>query len=420
VEKRTLYIALLRAGLTDRRFCFQDIHMTTSVLPTYNRAPVSFSRGEGCHVFTEQGEAYLDFGAGVAVTSCGHSHPALIKALTEQAQKIWHTSNIYQMPGQQALAEKLIARTFAETVFFCNSGAEALECAIKMARKHFAAKGDPERYHIITFEGAFHGRTTATIAAGGQQKYIDGFGPKAPGFVQVPFGDHKALEAAITPQTAGILIEPVQGEGGIRPVPPQCLKGLRDLCDKHGLLLMFDEVQCGMGRTGKLFAHEWAGITPDIMAIAKGLGGGFPVGACLATANAASGMTAGTHGSTFGGNPLATSVASAVLDVVTADGFLDNVKEQAVYLKQKLARLKDEHADIIEDIRGEGLMMGIKCKVLNTALQAAALDNKMLVIGAGDNVVRLLPPLIITRKDVDEAVDKLDKACRQLSKAKAA
>jgi acetylornithine/N-succinyldiaminopimelate aminotransferase len=394
--------------------------MTASVLPTYNRAAVSFSRGEGCRVFTESGEAYLDFGAGVAVTSCGHSHPALVQALTEQAQKIWHTSNIYQMPGQQALAEKLIARTFAETVFFCNSGAEALECSIKMARKHFAAKGDAERYHIITFEGAFHGRTIATIAAGGQQKYIDGFGPKAPGFIQVPFGDHTALEAAITPHVAGILIEPVQGEGGIRPVPPQCLKGLRDLCDKHGILLLFDEVQCGMGRTGKLFAHEWAGVAPDIMAIAKGLGGGFPVGACLATANAAAGMIAGTHGSTFGGNPLATAVASAVVDVVTADGFLENVQEQALYLKQKLARLKDEHRDVIEDIRGEGLMMGIKCKVPNTAFQAAALENKLLLIGAGDNVVRLLPPLIITRADVDEAITKIDKACRQLKKAQAA
>ncbi len=389
--------------------------MIASVLPTYNRAAVSFVRGEGCRVYTEDGEAYLDFGAGVAVTSCGHTHPALVKALTEQAQKIWHTSNLYQMPGQEKLSNKLIELTFADTVFFCNSGAEALECSIKMARKFHHSEGKPEKIDIITFEGAFHGRTLATIAAGGQAKYLEGFGPKASGFVQVPFGDHKALEDAITETTAAILIEPVQGEGGIRPVPKQCLKGLRELCDKHGLLLMFDEVQTGIGRTGKLFAHEFSGITPDIMAIAKGIGGGFPLGACLATERAAKGMTAGTHGSTFGGNPLATAVGAAVLDVVTAKGFLDNVREQALYLKQKLAQLKDEHPKVIEEVRGEGLMMGIKCKVPNTAFQAAALAEKLMVIGAGDNVVRLLPPLIITRKDIDEAVDKLDRAARAVA-----
>jgi acetylornithine/N-succinyldiaminopimelate aminotransferase len=277
--------------------------MIASVLPTYNRAPVAFVRGEGAHVFTETGEAYLDFGAGVAVTSCGHSHPALVAALTDQAQKIWHTSNLFKMPGQERLAQKLIDTTFADTVFFCNSGAEALECTIKMARNYHHANGQPERVDVITFEGAFHGRTIATIAAGGQAKYLEGFGPKAPGFIQLPFGDHRALEEAVTETTAAILIEPVQGEGGIRPVPPQCLKGLRELCDKHGILLLFDEVQTGVGRTGKLFAHEWSGITPDIMAIAKGIGGGFPLGACLATEKAAKGMTAGTHGSTFGGNP---------------------------------------------------------------------------------------------------------------------
>jgi acetylornithine/N-succinyldiaminopimelate aminotransferase len=394
--------------------------MIASVLPTYNRASVSFERGHGARVYTATGEDYLDFGAGVAVTSCGHTHPALIAALTEQAQKIWHTSNIYQMPGQERLAKRLIELTFADTMFFCNSGAEAMECAIKMARKHFAAKGQPERYHILTFDGAFHGRTIATVAAGGQEKYIEGFGPKAPGFVKLPFGDHAALEAAITPEVAAILIEPVQGEGGIRPVPPQCLRGLRDLCDKHGMLLIFDEIQCGVGRTGKLFAHEWLGVTPDIMAIAKGIGGGFPLGACLATEAAASGMLAGTHGSTYGGNPLATAVGAAVLEVVTAPGFLENVQAQAIHLKQKLARLKDEHPTVIEDIRGEGLMMGIKCRVPNTALQAAALENKLLTIAAGDNVVRLLPPLVITRSDVDEAIAKLDKACVSLKKAEAA
>jgi acetylornithine/N-succinyldiaminopimelate aminotransferase len=389
--------------------------MIASVLPTYNRAAVAFARGEGCHVYTESGDAYLDFGAGVAVTSCGHSHPALITALTEQAQKIWHTSNLFQMPGQEKLSQRLCELTFADTVFFCNSGAEALECSIKMARKFHHSEGHAERIDIITFEGAFHGRTIATIAAGGQAKYLEGFGPKAPGFVQLPFGDHTALENAIGPTTAAILIEPVQGEGGIRPVPQQCLKGLRELCDTYGILLIFDEVQSGMGRTGKLFAHEWAGIAPDIMAIAKGLGGGFPIGACLATERAASGMTAGTHGSTFGGNPLATAVGSAVVEVITSEGFLDNVLQQSLYLKQRLAQLKDEHPGVIEDIRGEGLMMGIKCKVPNTTFQAAALKEKLLVIGAGDNVVRLLPPLVITRKDVDEAVMKLDRAARAVA-----
>lgn len=385
--------------------------MIAAVLPTYNRAPVAFVRGEGTRVFTENGDAYLDFGAGVAVNSCGHAHPHLVAALTEQAHKIWHTSNIYQMPGQEKLAKRLIELTFAETVFFCNSGAEANELLIKMARKYHFANGQPDRDTIITFEGAFHGRTLATLAAGGQEKYLEGFGPRMPGFVQLPFGDHKALEAAITPNIAGILIEPVQGEGGIRPVPTQCLKGLRDLCDKHGILLLFDEIQCGVGRTGKLFGHEWAGITPDIMSVAKGIGGGFPLGACLATEKAAKGMVAGTHGSTFGGNPLATAVGNAVLDVVMADGFLDNVQKQALALKQKLAALKDTYPDVIDDIRGVGLMMGIKCKVKNTDFQAAALAQKLLVIGAGDNVVRLLPPLIVTDADVNEAVRKLEKTC---------
>jgi acetylornithine/N-succinyldiaminopimelate aminotransferase len=386
--------------------------MIASVLPTYNRAPMAFVRGEGCRVFTEDGEAYLDFGAGVAVTSCGHAHPHLVKTLTEQAQKIWHTSNLYRMPGQEKLAAQLIEKTFAETMFFCNSGAEALECSIKMARKYHYTNGQPERSTIITFEGAFHGRTLATIAAGGQEKYLEGFEPRMSGFRQLPFADHKALEEAITPDVGAILVEPVQGEGGIRPLPTQCLKGLRELCDSHGLLLIFDEVQCGVGRTGKLFAHEWAGITPDIMAIAKGIGGGFPLGACLATENAAKGMTAGTHGSTYGGNPLATAVGSAVIDVVTADGFLDNVQKQALLLKQKLAALKDMYPDVIEDIRGSGLMMGIKCKVANTAFVAAVIAEKMLVIGAGDNVVRLLPPLIVNEVDISEAVSKLERACK--------
>ncbi len=393
--------------------------MIPPVLPTYARAPIAFERGEGTRVYTADGQEYLDFGAGVAVTSCGHAHPHLVEALTGQARKIWHTSNLYQMPGQEKLARRLTEATFADTVFFTNSGAEALECAIKMTRKYHAHHGHPERFRIITFEGAFHGRTLATIAAGGQAKYLEGFGPKVEGFDQVPFGDHDALKSAIGPETAGILIEPVQGEGGIRPVPPQCLRGLRELCDEHGILLIYDEVQCGIGRTGRLFAHEWAGIAPDIMAIAKGIGGGFPLGACLATEKAAAGMTAGTHGSTFGGNPLATAVGNAVLDVVLAEGFLDNVRQRALSLKQKLAQLKDAHPAVIEDIRGSGLMMGIKCKVPNTALQAAALDQHLLTIGAGDNVVRLLPPLVVSEADVADAVARLDRACRALE-AKAA
>jgi acetylornithine/N-succinyldiaminopimelate aminotransferase len=391
--------------------------MITTVLPIYNRQPVGFVRGEGMTVYTEAGDAYLDFGGGVAVTSCGHSHPKLVAALTEQAQRIWHTSNIYQMPGQEKLAQKLIALTFADTVFFCNSGAEALECAIKMARKYHHANAAPERVNIITFEGAFHGRTLATIAAGGQAKYLEGFGPKAPGFVQVPFGDPKALGAAVDGETAAILIEPVQGEGGIRAVPHEDLRAMRALCDTHGILLIFDEVQCGVGRTGKLFAHEWAEVTPDIMAVAKGIGGGFPLGACLATEAAAKGMVFGSHGTTYGGNPLATAVGAAVLDVVTAKGFMENVQRQALSLKQKLARLKDEYPDVIEDVRGSGLMIGIKCKIANTALQQAAMEQKLLLIGAGDNVVRMLPPLIVQDEDVTEAIDRLERACRSLTSA---
>lgn len=390
--------------------------VNSAVLPVYNRAPVAFVRGVGAYAFTEDGTAYLDFGSGVAVNALGHAHPHLVAALTEQAQKIWHTSNVYQMPGQEKLAKTLTENTFADKVFFCNSGAEAMELTIKMARKYHAALGHPEKFHIITFEGAFHGRTLATLAAGGQEKYLEGFGPKAPGFDQVPFGDHAALEEAIGPQTAAILIEPIQGEGGIRPVPHQCLRGLRALCDKHGLLLLFDEIQCGVGRTGKLFAHEWAGVTPDIMAIAKGIGGGFPLGAVLATEQAAAGMIATTHGSTFGGNPLATAVGSAVLEVVLAEGFLDNVQRQAIHLKQKLERLKDTHPTIIESVRGEGLMMGLKTKVVNSDFVKAALGEHLLVLGAGDNVVRLLPPLIVTDEDINLAVQKLEATCLALEK----
>ncbi len=392
---------------------------TSALLPTFARADLSFERGEGPWLITPQGERYLDFAAGIAVNSLGHAHPHLVEALQAQASKLWHVSNLFQIPEGERLARRLVDATFADTVFFTNSGAESLECAIKMARKYHAVNGNPERYRIVTFEGAFHGRTLATIAAGGQKKYLEGFGPKVEGFDQVPFGDHEALKAAIGPETAAILIEPVQGEGGVRSVPPQCLRGLRELCDQHGLLLIFDEVQTGVGRTGKLFAHQRSGVTPDIMAVAKGIGGGFPMGACLATAEAGKGMTAGTHGTTFGGNPLAMAVGNAVLDVVLAPGFLENVERVSLLMKQRLAEIKDRHPGVIEEIRGEGLLLGIKAKVPNTDLVAALREEKLLSVGAGDNVVRFLPPLIIDDAIVTEAVSKLDRACARIEAAQA-
>jgi acetylornithine/N-succinyldiaminopimelate aminotransferase len=384
------------------------------LLPTYARAPVAFERGEGPWSITADGTRYLDFGAGIAVNALGHAHPHLVRALTEQAGRIWHTSNLYAMPDGEKLARRLCEATFAERVFFTNSGAEANEAAIKMARKYHAAKGHPERFRIITFEGAFHGRTLATIAAGGQQKYIDGFGPKVDGFDQVAFGDHEALKAAIGPETAGIMIEPIQGEGGLRSVPPQCLRGLRELCDEHGLMLIFDEIQTGVGRTGKFFAYELSGVRPDIMSVAKGIGGGFPMGACLATEEAASGMTLGTHGTTFGGNPLAMAVGNAVLDVVLEEGFIERVARMGLRLRQSLAQLKDQHPEVIEGIRGEGLMLGLKLHTLNTDFVAEARANGLLVVAAGDNVVRLLPPLIISEEEAGEAVARLDRAARAI------
>ena len=380
------------------------------LLPTYARAPIALERGEGAWAITADGTRYLDFGAGIAVNALGHAHPHLVEALTQQAQRIWHTSNLYTMPDGEKLARRLCEATFAERVFFTNSGAEANECAIKMARKYHAAKGHPERYRIVTFEGAFHGRTLATIAAGGQQKYIDGFGPKVDGFDQVPFDDEAALRAAIGPETAALMIEPIQGEGGLRSVPMRFLKRLRELCDEHGLMLIFDEIQTGVGRTGKFFAYEHYGVAPDIMSIAKGIGGGFPMGACLATEEAASGMTLGTHGTTFGGNPLAMAVGNAVLDVILAPGFLDHVQKTALRLRQSLAQLKDQHPQVIEEIRGEGLMLGLKLKTPNTDFVVQARAAGLLVVAAGDNVVRLLPPLIIGESDVAEGVARLDKA----------
>ncbi|MFT3810611.1 MAG: aspartate aminotransferase family protein [Micropepsaceae bacterium] len=378
--------------------------MITPVLPTYNRADLAFERGEGSYLIAENGQRYLDFGSGIAVNALGHSHPHLVKAVTEQAQKLWHTSNLYRIPGQQRLAERLVAATFADTVFFTNSGAEALECAIKMTRKFQSHNGHPEKFRIITFEGAFHGRTLATIAAGGQAKYLEGFGPKVDGFDQAPFGDLAALKAAIVPETAGLLIEPIQGEGGVRAVPSEFLRALRALADEHGLMLIFDEVQTGVGRTGKLFAHEWAGVTPDIMAVAKGIGGGFPMGCCLATEAAAAGMVAGTHGSTYGGNPLAMAAGNAVLDVVLADGFLARVRDAALRFKQQLAMLKDEHPDVIEEVRGQGLLLGLKLKVPAGDFQAALRERHVLSVGAGDNVLRILPPLTVSDAELSEGI----------------
>jgi acetylornithine/N-succinyldiaminopimelate aminotransferase len=381
---------------------------------TYSRAPLRFERGEGVWLITETGERYLDFGAGVAVTSVGHSNPHVVQALKAQAEKVWHLSNIYEIPGQEALAKRLTDVTFADKVFFTNSGAEALECAIKTARRYQYSKGHPERFHIITFEGAFHGRTLATIAAGGQEKYLEGFGPKAPGFDQVPFGDIEAVRAAITDATAGILIEPIQGEGGIRPATNEFMKALRQICDEKGLLLILDEVQTGVGRTGKLFAYEWSGVRPDIMAVAKGIGGGFPLGACLATADAASGMQAGTHGSTYGGNPLAMAVGSAVLDVILADGFLEHVREVALVFRQGLASLKDRYPDVIEDVRGEGLLLGIKAAVPSSELLQAIRAAHLLAIPAGDNVIRLLPPLVVTAEEAREGLARVERAAESI------
>jgi len=380
------------------------------LLPTYARAPVAFERGEGAWAITADGTRYLDFGAGIAVNSLGHAHPHLVEALSAQAGKIWHTSNLYTMPEGERLARRLCEATFAERAFFTNSGAEANECAIKMARKYHAAKGYPERFRIITFEGAFHGRTLATIAAGGQQKYIDGFGPKVEGFDQVSFDDEAALRAAIGPETAALMVEPIQGEGGLRSAPPRFLKLLRELCDEHGLLLIFDEIQTGVGRSGKFFAYELSGVAPDIMSVAKGIGGGFPMGVCLATEEAASGMTLGTHGTTFGGNPLAMAVGNAVLDVILAPGFIENVARTSLRLKQSLAELKDKHPQVFADIRGEGLMLGLKLHTPNTDFVTEARAAGLLVVGAGDNVVRLLPPLIIGDAEVADAVSRLDRA----------
>ena len=385
-----------------------------SLYKTFARAKLRFVKGEGSWLIDEKGARYLDFAAGIAVNSLGHSHPKLVEALKTQAENLWHVSNLYEVPGQEELADRLVAASFAEKVFFTNSGAEALECAIKTARRYHFVSGNPERFRIITMEGAFHGRTLATIAAGGQAKYLEGFGPKVDGFEQVPFGDIEAVKALIGPETAAILVEPVQGEGGIRPLGNEKLRALRQLCDDNGILLIFDEVQCGTGRTGKLFAHEWAGIEPDILAVAKGIGGGFPLGACLATNEAAKGMTPGTHGTTYGGNPLAMAVGNAVMEVVTEPGFLESVNDRANEFKQGLSGIVDRYPDVFADVRGQGLLAGVKCVVPNVEVMSRLRDHNVLTVVAGDNALRLLPPLTVTAEEIRLALSTIESVAKEI------
>jgi acetylornithine/N-succinyldiaminopimelate aminotransferase len=388
---------------------------TSHLLPVFARVDLGFQRGEGAWLIATNGERYLDFTSGVAVNALGHAHPRLVAALQEQATKLWHMSNLFKSPDGERLAARLCEASFADLVFFANSGAEAMECAIKITRKHHAAKGHPERHRIITFDGAFHGRTLATLAATGSAKYLEGFGPPLDGFDQVTLGDLEAVRRAIGPHTAGILIEPLQGEGGVRAAPHAFFKALRQLCDDNGLLLIFDEVQTGMGRTGDLFAYQRIGVTPDVMPLAKALGGGFPIGACLATAEAATGMTPGSHGSTFGGNPLAVAAANAVLDVMLEPGFFEHVRKMSLLLKQKLASVVDRRPKVLAEVRGEGLLIGLKAVVPSVDLVTALREQKLLTVGAGENVVRFLPPLIVTEAEIEESVARLERACVALS-----
>jgi acetylornithine/N-succinyldiaminopimelate aminotransferase len=381
------------------------------IMGVYSRTPLAFERGVGARLFTTDGVEYLDCMAGIAVNALGHANPKLVQAVKDQAEKLWHVSNIFTIPGQEKLAKVLTDATFADVVFFGNSGAEAIECAIKTARKYHWARGNPERIDIIGFDGSFHGRTLAAVNASGNASYLEGFGPKMPGFVQVPYGDHEALKAAIGPTTAAIIIEPVQGEGGARALPDVCLRGLRELCDREGILLILDEIQCGLGRTGKLFAYEWAGVEPDIMAVAKALGGGFPVGACLATAKAAQGMSTGSHGSTYGGNPLAMAVGLAAMEELNSPELLDHVNQVAGYFTQQFEGLKTRFPDVIADIRGKGLLIGLKLVTPNREFMQHARDEHLLIAGGGDNCVRLLPPLNLTLDEAREAVEKLERAC---------
>jgi acetylornithine/N-succinyldiaminopimelate aminotransferase len=389
----------------------------SALMPTYGAPQLAFDRGEGAYLFSTDGRRFLDFASGIAVTALGHAHPHLVAALRDAAEKPWHVSNLFRIPDQERAGARLTEACFADMVFFCNSGAEAVEGGIKAMRRYYAANGQPERYRTITFEGSFHGRTLATISAGKQEKYLQGFGPAVDGFDQVAFGNLNELRAAVTEQTASILIEPVQGEGGIRVADPEYLKGIRAVADEFGLLLMFDEVQAGMGRTGKLFAHQWTDVTPDVMACAKGIAAGFPMGAVLTTAEVGQHMTAGSHGSTFGGNPLASAVSNAVLDVLLEDGFLDHVVETAGLLRAALETLVADRPRVFAEARGSGLMAGLVCVAPNMDVVAAAQDEGLLTVPAGDNVVRLLPPLIIEPAHVDEAAAMLDRAAARVGAA---
>jgi len=388
--------------------------MIPSVLPTYARAPLSFVKGEGSWLIEADGRRFLDMGAGIAVNALGHAHPKLVAALTEQAGALWHTSNLYDIPNQTALADKLVDETFADTCFFTNSGTECAELAVKMARKYWYENGQPQRAEIIAFEGSFHGRSSAGIAAAGGEKLTTGFGPLLPGFKHLTWGDIAAVNDAIDENTAAVIVEPVQGEGGIRPMADEDLQELRGICDREGILLILDEVQCGVGRTGKLFAHEWAGITPDIMMVAKGIGGGFPLGVVLASETAASGMVAGTHGSTYGGNPLACAVGLAVLNEIADPAFLEDVRRKSGLLRQKLEGLVAAHPEVFEEARGTGLMLGLKCKAPNIDVVNAGYAQNVLTVPAADNVLRILPPLTLSDDDISEAINRLDKAASSL------
>ncbi|MFP6707669.1 MAG: aspartate aminotransferase family protein [Alphaproteobacteria bacterium] len=388
--------------------------MTAAVMPTYGRIDIAFDRGEGAYMYDTKGGKYLDFATGLAVLCLGHSHPHLVEAVQKQAATLMHTSNLYNIPGQERLAERLVANSFADTVFFCNSGAEANECAIKLARRFHHANGNPERYRVITFDDCFHGRTLATIAATGTEKILDGFGPKVDGFDHVAVGDMDALNAAIGPATAAIMIEPIQAEGGVFEVDDEVMQQIRQVCDDNGLLMIVDEVQTGMGRTGRLLAHEWSGVRPDVATLGKGIGGGFPIGACMATSDAAKGMVAGTHGSTYGGNPLAAAAGNAVLDVILTDGFIENVERLGDVLRSRLEDLCQRNDAVVECVRGRGLLVGIKCKFPNMDLVTAMREKGVLVPPAGDNVLRMLPPLNIEGSHIDDAIAALEDVCREL------
>ncbi|MFD2206666.1 aspartate aminotransferase family protein [Kiloniella antarctica] len=391
--------------------------MSDAVMPTYARIDLAFERGEGPYLYTAENRRYLDFAGGIAVNSLGHSHPKLVAALEEQGRKLWHVSNLYRISGGEKLAERLVANSFADKVFFTNSGTEALEGAIKLARKYHSHNGQPQKHRIITCDSAFHGRTMTALSAAGNVKHLDGFGPRTPGFDHVAFGNLNELRAAISDETAAILVEPIQGEGGIRAASMDFLKGLRTVCDEFGLLLILDEVQCGNGRTGKFFAHEWAEIEPDVLATAKGIGGGFPLGAFMATNKAAAGMVPGTHGSTYGGNPLAMAIGNAVLDVMLEEGFMAKVIEIAAYTRDKLENLVASYPAVFEEVRGSGLMLGLKCRVTNSDVIAAMRASGLLSVGAADNVIRLLPPLTIERSHVDEAISILEDVSKKMAQA---